>query len=520
LIDLSLQRRGLILGSAAMLTACGSGGSDNHHTGGTIESSAEGLPIVLDPANSQPKGLNSTQQQLWTALLNELQTCKNMVLRWNGIAIDATSLDHTPLLAGENRVFGEQLGPCRTSRALSMVHIAMYDALQSIAAVSPTFYSLSSAPVYTDLRAAIAQSAHDTLLHLYPSQRSQFNAALSADLSTPCSYTGLCVQLGLLQSDPRAAGLRAGQLAAATCIAARTGDGSALREQTYGVDFTPKSGQAIWAPDPVTNNRRALGSRWGEVKPFVMQSASQFRVNPPAPGSSIYARDYAEVQDLGGDGNTTPTRRTADQTEAGYYWAYDGVPKLGVPPRLYNQIATQLAQQQGLDTLTLTRLLMQANVSMADAALACWESKYVHQFWRPVYGLRVSMDGISLGSATPNFLPLGAPASNNTTPNFTPPFPAYPSGHAAFGAALFQTLRNTFGRDDIAFTFVSDEFNGVTKNRDGSVRPLKPRSFANLTQAELENSDSRIWLGVHWRFDCDDGNTQGRQVANWVAANT
>ncbi len=85
----------------------------------------------------------------------------------------------------------------------------------------------------------------------------------------------------------------------------------------------------------------------------------------------------------------------------------------------------------------------------------------------------------TIGDST--FSPLGAPASNLQGPNFTPPFPSYPSGHAGFGGALFQTLRRFYGTDDIAFTFVSDEFNGVTQDSQGNVRPLRSRSFSSLS---------------------------------------
>ena len=118
------------------------------------------------------------------------------------------------------------------------------------------------------------------------------------------------------------------------------------------------------------------------------------------------------------------------------------------------------------------------------------------------------------------FSPLGAPASNNPAGvNFTPPFPAYPSGHAGFGGALFETLRLFFGTDDIPFTFVSDELNGVTRAQDGSVRPLVPRSFSSLSEAEEENGQSRIYLGIHWSFDKTEGIAQGRQVADYVFQN-
>src|SRR6185369_17018809 len=107
-----------------------------------------------------------------------------------------------------------------------------------------------------------------------------------------------------------------------------------------------------------------------------------------------------------------------------------------------------------------------------------WESKYWYQFWRPVAGIReADSDGNPDTVGDPTFSPLGAPASNLTGPNFTPPFPAYPSGHAGFGGAVFQVLRRFYGTDDIAFTFVSDEFNGATRGNDGTVRPFLPRTF-------------------------------------------
>ena len=75
-------------------------------------------------------------------------------------------------------------------------------------------------------------------------------------------------------------------------------------------------------------------------------------------------------------------------------------------------------------------------------------------------------------------------------------------------------------KDDIQFTFVSDEYNGVTKGADGIVRPLKPRSFNSLSEAEEENAQSRIYLGIHWAFDKSEGIFQGQRVADYVFAHT
>jgi hypothetical protein len=245
--------------------------------------------------------------------------------------------------------------------------------------------------------------------------------------------------------------------------------------------------------------------------------------------SAAYTTAYNEAKNFGGDVIHTPTQRTPEQTFVGIFWAYDGTPSLCAPPRLYNQITVQIAGQTRLGTLQLARLLALVNVAMADTGMAVWESKYHWDFWRPITGIRESDpgtgptgtgDGNPATIGDPTFTPLGAPASNLTGPNFTPPFPAYPSGHAGFGGALFQTLRRFYGTDRLGFTFVSDEFNGVTKGNDGNVRPYMPRSFSTLSQAEEENGQSRIYLGIHWSFDKTEGIAQGRRVANYVFDHT
>ncbi len=266
------------------------------------------------------------------------------------------------------------------------------------------------------------------------------------------------------------------------------------------------------------------------MTPFRMLSADQFRAPaPPALTSADYAAAFAETKRLGGDGVTTPTARTPEQTEIGTYWAYDGTPSLCAPPRLYNQITMQIADQMRSGVVEQARLLALVNMAMADAGIAVWESKYHYEYWRPVTGIRESDpgtgptglgDGNSATIGDPTFTPLGAPASNLQGPNFTPPFPSYPSGHAGFGGALFQTLRRFYGTDRIPFTFVSDEFNGTTVDDQGHVRPLVPRSFTTLSQAEEENGQSRIYLGIHWAFDKTEGIAQGRRVANWVFDHT
>jgi len=437
-----------------------------------------------------------------------------MLHHWNHVAIDASGLDHTPVAPGENRVFGEQVGPCRAARAEAIVHIAIFEAVNAVAGGYQSYAGIERAPNNTSMNAAIAAAAHDTLSALFPSQAPAMHAQLTADLAAiPDGYS-------------KTQGIKVGQRSAAKVLALRANDGSQIPEPKVGLDFITSNDAGMWRQDPVSHHPLALGAYWGQVKPFLMVSASQFRAPaPPALNSPEYAEAYNEAKQVGGDGIHTPTTRTAEQTQIGIYWAYDGTPSLCAPPRLYNQIAVKIANQMGSNIVQQARLLALLNTAMADAGIAIWESKFYYEYWRPVTGIREADPGTGpsgAGDGNPattgdvNFMPLGAPASNLTGPNFTPPFPSYPSGHGGFGGALFQTLRRFYGTDNIPFTFVSDELNGVTVDNGGNVRPLLPRSFQTLSQAEEENGQSRIYLGIHWRFDKTAAIAQGRQVADWV----
>jgi hypothetical protein len=436
------------------------------------------------------------------------------VHRWNEIAINATGLDHTPVPPGDPRVFGEQLGPGRSSRAMAIVHIAIFDTITAVEGRYHSYTGVRATRRPLSLKAAVSQSAHDTLVALFPSQTAAFNARLAEDLAQVHNPL------------ERANGIDLGRRAAAAILAQRQGDGSEIPEPHVGVEWITSNLPGHWRQDPISLIPLALGAHWGEVRPFVLQSTHQFRIPPPpAMTSAEYTTAYNEVKSLGGDGIVTPTQRTPEQTFIGVFWAYDGTPSLCAPPRLYNQITVQIADRTRLQPVELARLLALVNVAMAEAGMGAWESKYHYDFWRPITGIRESDPGTGptgAGDGNPNtvgdvnFHPLGAPASNLTGPNFTPPFPAYASGHATFGGTLFQTLRRFYGTDHIGFTFVSDEFNGHTLDNTGHVRPYVPRSFSRFSQAEEENGQSRIYLGIHWSFDKTEGIAQGRRIANYV----
>ena len=437
---------------------------------------------------------------------------------WNQVAIDASGVDHIPGVPG-GRQGAEQLGPGRSSRAMAIVHIAMFDAVNAISGGYRSYTGMARETRPASLDAAIATAARDTLAQLFREQAGQFNILYNAEIA----------RIPPSQEQQKNLGIAIGNRAATRILGMRTNDGSQIPEPRVGIEWITSNLPGRWRQDPISRIPLALGAQWAQLRPFVMTSASQFRTPPPpALNSAAYTTAFNEVKRLGGDVVHTPTERSPDQTNIGIYWAYDGTPSLCAPPRLYNQIATEISKD-ATSVIDLARLYALVNTSMADAGIAAWDSKFFYDYWRPVTGVREADAGTgptgsgdgnpaTIGDAT--FWPLGAPASNLTgAVNFTPPFPAYPSGHATFGGALFETLRNFYGRDNIAFTFTSDELNGQTRDTNGQVRPLLPRSFNTLSQAEEENGQSRIYLGIHWSFDKTSGITQGRNVADHVFAN-
>lgn len=431
---------------------------------------------------------------------------------WSEIALDTTAIDHTPVKPGETRKFGEELGPARSARAMAIIHIAMFEAENAVTQRYRSYVGLPPQSGDISLDWAIAQASHDAQLWLYPSQQPRLDALLALD--------GLFINATPAEKQ---AGIALGKSAAAAIIALRTNDGAQVPDPTVGVNFFPKVGPGYWSIDPISQKTVALGAFWTNVKPFALTSSSQFRAPPPpALTDPAYTAAFIQEQQLGGDPkNGTPTQRTPSETFQGIFWTYDGVPYICAPPRLYNQLARTVALGQGMnDVPTAGRFLALLNTAMADAALAAWDTKWYYQYWRPVTAIRsADQGGNNQVVPNPNFYPLGAQATNVPGgPNFTPPFPAYVSGHATIGGAVFETLRQ-YWPDSTPFTFVSDEFNGLNRDIHGHLMPFHPMSFPSFSAASYSNAESRIWIGVHWQYDADYGVAMGTQVADWTVAN-
>ncbi len=433
------------------------------------------------------------------------------ILEWNEIMLDANAADHafdTP----------DQAGPIMTARAFAIVSAAMYDAYNSIEHIGESYLVNAQYTNGANVDAAVAQAAYETLVELFPSQKATFDAELAESLAR--------IEDGASED----LGRRIGIEVAEAIIAIRENDGyDQFKTDTY----IPNGLPGFHDVDPLNPNQGFYAPNAVDIAPFAVLSADQFQSDPIDDGtaegrqalmnSEKYLTAFNEVKAIGGDGITTPTTRTAEQTEIGMFWGYDGRPNIGAPPRMYNEIARVVAEQQGNSEAENARMFALVNISMADAGITSWNTKYDDALWRPIIGIReADLDQNPDTIADVHWTPMGAQASNPRPgeTNFTPNFPTYTSGHATIGAAAFQTLARFYGTDDIAFAFISDEFNGETRGSDGLVRPIVERSYNSFTEAKIENAQSRIYLGIHWAFDATDGIVMGDSVADYVFDNT
>ena len=430
------------------------------------------------------------------------------ILTWNEVALDVQRRDFSPDEKGEVRP--QQPGPTRTSRALAIVHMAMFDAFVPLQSQRFGVYTApDDGQGLGGRRAAVATAATLTLIALFDRQRDLILSKHQEYLATL-----------LAPSEVVNRGVAWGRQVAETTLRSRDGDGSERSALLYAP--SPEPGQH--RVDPQNPGQSFLDPHWGGVLPFGVANLTSVipAGPPPALGSATYAAHFNEVKAKGAASGST---RSPDETVQGVFWAYDGARGLGVPPRLYNQAVRAISMKRESSEADNARLFALVNMAMADAGIQAWHEKYLYNLWRPVVGIREADLGFgptgggdnNLSTAgDPCWLPYGSPRSNQPGEvSFTPGFPAYPSGHATFGTAAFRVAERVLNLPaGFTFEFVSDELNGVTTdNRDQAVRPRHSRTLT-IESAIRENLESRVFLGVHWRFDGDRGKAIGEEIAD------
>jgi membrane-associated phospholipid phosphatase len=389
------------------------------------------------------------------------------VLEWIGITND------TALAAGTS--------PLATSRVVALVSGSVYDAVNGIEPRYQPLFVKPNAPHPASQRAAAIQAAYAILLDLYPLQKANLDTHRTASLAALAPYE---------RAASISNGVAWGQTVADAIWAWRLTDGNAPPAPPFvgvlGIDTTPAA-IGVWRPTPLMNAPGA-GPQYATMTPWVLTRASLFRLPPPpALNSTQFATDLEELTTVG---VYSGSQRTSDQSELALFWA-------GNTPLYWNRIAVQLSTNASLSFTHNVRLFALLNITMADAAIACWDSKYRYVFWRPITAIRT---GVGSQAADPTWTPW-----LDFFPTGTPPHPEYPSGHSTVSGAAAAVLSAEFG-ENTSFTVTSEVRTGT-------------RSFASFNDAVAEIANARVFGGIHFRTSCLRGNTLGQAVAGYIAAN-
>ncbi|KAI4148222.1 MAG: hypothetical protein L6R39_002849 [Caloplaca ligustica] len=473
----------------------------------------------------------------------------NYILYWNNVTLDLIRLTNS-LASGPNN------DPPSAARAIAIVHLAIHDAYFAIKPdksgdISTYLTSgdpnpstrLPAAPENGDARLAVAGAAATALGQLFASPRQNVPGATTIVLRQFVDgATAAFPNLNAL-SPSYAFGKAVGQ-----ATLNLLDQGAAPFDQD---GYRPTPGRFKFDDDPTNpirivpvdiNNpngpKKAIRVYSSPFYGFVAKRIAvqkEHLIGDPPVGFGVnkvgeYQFAFQEVYRQGGAADLNSTTRRPDQMVTGFFWAYDGANLIGTPPRHYAQILRKLAvDKRPAANLTdeannadFARLFAVANVAQGDAGIFAWLAKFTFEFWRPLTGVR---QDLANPQADPFWLTQGAPDTNINDIPFKPPFPAYPSGHATFGAAFFQAVRLYYkkrdklsfaddGPDNISFTATSDELNGISRDlrqpynptlpiteQQGTVRTNVPKTFPSLWAAIFDNGISRVYLGVHWGFD-------------------
>ena len=378
---------------------------------------------------------------------------QNAIFEWNEIATQFI-------------VVGSQ-SPVQQTRLMAIVHVAMHDAVSGITGEYEQ-YLAGPAPAGLSPEAAAIGAAHRAL-----------QGALKDPEGLATRFAASLAAHGLTATDP---GVMYGRSVADRLLELRQNDGASVAAYAFVPEEAGELG--VWAP---LGTQTSLLPGWGSVTPFVLRSAAQFRPDPPpALDSEQYARDYNEVMQVGAAASLT---RTTEQQQIAQFWRAS-------PTALWNPLLRRALVARGDDLSSAARVMALFYLAASDASVACWEAKYVYNFWRPQVAIaRGHEDGNDGTVGVPGWRPLID----------TPPHPDYISGHTANSGAMAFVLRSIFGNEP-----------GYVIEARSSTAPGFVRHWETFSEGVDEVIDARVYSGIHFRTADVAGARLGRQVAQFV----
>ncbi len=379
----------------------------------------------------------------------------DVVLDWNRIMVETVS--------GQN--------PFAQARFAAITQLAVFEAVNAITGRYTPYLGTISAPTGSSAEAAAIAAAHSVLKNYVPSAAASLDAARANSLASipdgPAKLNGIAV----------------GEAAAAAMIAARANDGAAPPQFYLPVSADP--GQ--WQLTPSCSAAGGVFLQWRNVTPFAVQSSSQFRSDrPPALASVRYAKSYNEVKLVGDVNSTARPQHLSDVATF-----YNIVLAVGV----WNPVAGQLAVEEGASLPENARTLALINMAINDALVTVMETKYHYTRWRPETAIR---DGALDNN------PRTEPDAAYTPFIVTPCFPSYPSAHASASYSAREILARIFGNRRHSIALSNPAMPGVV---------LQYNTLSDITD---DIDDARVYGGIHFRYDQEEGGVQGTDVGRYV----
>jgi hypothetical protein len=370
----------------------------------------------------------------------------DVVMDWNGRA--------------EEVVTEKRLPPPVQARALALMHVSMFEAINAIERRYRPYRLELIADRITSREGAAATAAHAVLVALFPDQKPALDAQLAQDMAA------------VAEGPAKERAIILGRKAAADLLALHADEGAGVD------DYRPFTQAGVYVP-----TQPVAGYVVRTFKPWVMTDAAQFRpAPPPALTSETWTRDVNEIREFGALKSSV---RSEEQTTVGKFWFLTGA-------RTYNPIVRQVVMARKLNLLDCARVYALTSMAVADAFIAVFDAKYHYNFWRPVTAIRNA--DLSQNPATSRdaaWQPLGE----------TPMHPEYPCAHCISASAVAATLRALGGDEVGEITLTSSTAPGVT------------RRWTRLSDYVDEVSNARVWSGFHYRFSTEAGKDMGRKIA-------
>lgn len=447
------------------------------------------ITVAAPNATSSPQyqaELSEMKQKMSTLTSEEQAAVRywtnNPVLRWNEIALELAAkynlipgpnADGTYTLPNPASPQGPPAFPFAhppyTSRMLAYLSVAQFDALVVAwhykfeynrpapylvdTSIEPA-YAKTQLPSFPSDGAAIAMVSKEILVTMFPLETVYLERKYQEHIAS-LTHAGINVP-----SD----------ITAGTTLAAEVVKLARQRASTDGMSKaqTPKpvsdsiANAAFerfgWKWQNMETPQRPVGLTplFGKVKMWNVPTVEEVRPGPPpAPGSAEFNRDAEELKQFA-------SRMTIQQRRIANWWE-DGLGSY-TPPGHWNRFAKEAIVRHKLNPLRSARVFAYMNTAIMDAGVSCWDTKYYYHYPRPIE----TISGFKTILGTPNF-------------------PAYTSGHSTFSAA---------GAEVLAYFF-----------------PTEATQFRAWAE---EAAVSRLYGGIHYRFDAEVGTTQGKNVGNYA----